>query len=445
MPLSEDQVSRKVQKALRKTFQTPNQTPAPRQPKSSLSHPFREGSFQKISIYRRERNKTGKWRYVGVKSGPGHKHSDLDGPFYLRYTADGRQTYSTGHATLGEAREAGDRIRTALEAKAKGMTVPELDELTNANRTPIKRAVEEFLELKSGKARKTRLAYRLHLDQFVASLKNRIRFMDEVTADTLRGYNKFMDANGLSGKTRHNRLLTVFFLLKKNDIKNPLPWDEMPTVEEEPAVAYSSDELDKLFAAMNSAERLRYNFFLESGCRDKEVTYAAWKDLDFDRGTFHVRRKEDVGFNPKSHESREVPLPTDLLTMLKDAKKNPQHPRWIFVNDDGRPDNHFLRKLKRIAHRAGLNCGHCRTSITKGKGESKKETEVSCKTDPVCDHWYLHRLRKTCATRWQENGIPVRTIQAWLAHKDLNTTQKYLGVTGIDALRSKINSASKVR
>ncbi len=235
MPLSEDQVSRKVQKALRKAFETPNQTPAFRQPKTSLSQPFRHGSFQKISIYRRERNKAGQWSYTEVKSGSGHKHSELDGPFYLRYTAEGRQTYSTGHATLGEAREAGQKIRTALEAKAKGMTVPELDKLTNANRTPIKRAVEEFLELKSGKARKTLLAYRLHLDQFVLSLKNRIRFMDEITADTLRGYNKFMDANGLSGKTRHNRLLTVFFLLKKNDIKNPLPWDERPTVEEEPA------------------------------------------------------------------------------------------------------------------------------------------------------------------------------------------------------------------
>jgi integrase len=67
--------------------------------------------------------------------------------------------------------------------------------------------------------------------------------------------------------------------------------------------------------------RLRYDSFLGSG-RDKEITYASWKDLDFDRGTFHVRRKEDVGFNPNSHETRDVPLPTDLLTMLKTAEKN---------------------------------------------------------------------------------------------------------------------------
>jgi integrase/recombinase XerD len=448
MATFEERANREAARALRKHWKKVGKAPSPAAPPRAKPQPLSrpdEEFFKKISIYTREKNKAGKWRYRGVKAGPGHKHSDLDGPFYLRYSVDGRQTYSTGYPTLDEAREAGQKLKTALEAKAKGLTVPELDELSNANRTPIKRTIDEFLELKRGKAAKTRVAYRLHLDQFIESLKNKIRFMDEITADTLRGYNKFMEANGLSGKTRHNRLMTVFFLLKKNDMKNPFPWDEMPTIEEEPAVAYSSDELDKLFAEMNAGEKLRYNFFLGSGCRDKEVTYASWKDLDFERGTYHVRRKEDVGFNPKSHESREVPLPTDLLTMLREAKKKPTHPGWIFVNDDGRPDNHLLRKLKRIALRAGLNCGHCKSIVTKGKGDNKREVEVSCKTDPVCEHWYLHRLRKTCATRWQENGIPVRTIQTWLAHKNLETTMLYLGVTDVEKLRGEIDRAARVR
>ena len=32
----------------------------------------------------------------------------------------------------------------------------------------------------------------------------------------------------------------------------------MPTIEEEPAVAYTEDELKKLFAAMNEEESIRY-------------------------------------------------------------------------------------------------------------------------------------------------------------------------------------------
>ena len=111
------------------------------------------------------------------------------------------------------------------------------------------------------------------------------------------------------------------------------------------------------------------------------------------------------------------------------------------MNGRGEPDNHFLRKLKRIALHAGLNCGQCRATITTGKYDRKKLTEVTCKTHPVCEHIYLHRFRKTCATRWQEHGIPLRTIQAWLGHKNLETTQKYLGVTDSGKLRGQIDAA----
>jgi integrase/recombinase XerD len=244
-----------------------------------------------------------------------------------------------------------------------------------------------------------------------------------------------------AGKTIHNRLLTVLFLLKEHGIKNPLKWSDMPTIEDEPAVAYTEDELKKLFAAMNEEDSIRYKFFLGSGCRDKEVTFAAWRDIDLNKATFHVRRKEDVGFTPKSHESRTVPLPETLVKLLRERHKRSHHPRWLFVNTEGNPDNHFLRKLKIIALRAGLNCDQCKTTLTRGGYDRKRVIQVTCAVEPACQHWYLHRLRKTCATRWQEHGIPVRTIQAWLGHKNLETTMIYLGVTDVEKLRPQIDRA----
>jgi integrase len=59
----------------------------------------------------------------------------------------------------------------------------------------------------------------------------------------------------------------------------------MPTVEEEVAVPYTEEELKKLFDAMDDEERMRYKFFLSTGCRDKEVTFAGWQDIDFNKGT----------------------------------------------------------------------------------------------------------------------------------------------------------------
>jgi hypothetical protein len=44
----------------------------------------------------------------------------------------------------------------------------------------------------------------------------------------------------------------------------------------------------------------------------------------------------------------------------------------------------ILRKLKRIALRAKLNRGQCKTTVTKGRYHKKRAVKVTCKTDPVC-------------------------------------------------------------
>jgi integrase/recombinase XerD len=394
------------------------------------------------SLYIREKTPEGTWRYRRIKEGRGVKTGDLTGPFFTRPFIDGKQTWKTLTAqTFKEAKEVAGQLSIALEAKAKGLTVAEAEALTNANRIPIRTAVDTYLEQKSGKAKKTIAQYRLTLNEFIEALGGKAQFLDEITENILRSYKKFMVARGYAGKTIDTRLNIVFFLLKKNGITARIPRDEMPVVEEEVAVPYTDEELRRFFDEMDEEETIRYKFFLGTGCRDKEVTFAAWGDIDFEKKTYHIRRKEDVNFTPKSHESRTVPLPDSLIALLKARRKNAAHDRWIFVNEEGRPDNHFLRKLKRIALRAGLNCGQCKTTMTTGKYDRKKTVEVSCKDQPVCQHIYLHRLRKTCASRWEQHGVPIRTIQYYLGHKNLETTMIYLGVTDTEKLRGNINRA----
>lgn len=391
------------------------------------------------SIYRREKADGKGWRYVRVNLGRGRRPADSP-PYYIRFSINGKRQWSDPYPTLEDAQDAAESLPNVIEAQSKGISLGELTELRNANRVPIKVAVETYLDQKKSKSPKTVAQYRLALNEFTESL-GKIRFMDEITADVLRGFKRSMEEEGFAGKTIDTRLNIVYFLLKKNDITVRLPKDEMPTIEEEPAVPYTEEELNKLFAAMNEEEVVRYKFFLGTACRDREVTFAAWNDVNFDKKTYTVRSKSDAGFTVKNHESRTMRVPSRLVELLKTRQKNAPHDRWIFVNEDGRPDNHFLRKLKRIALRAGLNCGQCRTTVTKGKYEGKHEVEVTCKTDPVCKHIYLHRLRKTCATRWQEHGVPIRTIQAWLGHKNLETTMIYLGVTDTAKLGNEVDKA----
>jgi integrase len=93
----------------------------------------------------------------------------------------------------------------------------------------------------------------------------------------------------------------------------------------------------------------------------------------------------------------------------------------------------FLHKFKAVAYRADLNCGHC-----------VNKAGPRCADSPVREHFYLHRLRKTAATRWHQAGIKVRTIQAWLGHKSLGVTQRYLAVEEMQAphVRKMIEAAA---
>src|SRR5690242_19911493 len=151
----------------------------------------------KVSIYTRSKNESGRWRYSRVNTGRGLRPANMQGPFYLRYTApDAKQPFIAGGDTLAEAQEAADRLALGLKAQSKGLTVAQLDDLTNANRVPIKAAVEKFLEMKKGKAPKTVAAYRLNLSEFVESLPSKIRFLDEINADVLRGFKEQMAKQG---------------------------------------------------------------------------------------------------------------------------------------------------------------------------------------------------------------------------------------------------------
>src|SRR6267143_3834781 len=283
------------------------------------------------SLYIREKNAKDVWRYRRIKEGRGLRTGDLAAPFFTRPFVNGKQIWKTLLATtFKEAKEEAEQLTAALDARSKGLTVAEAESISNGNRLPIRSAVDTYLEQKSGKAKKTIAQYRLTLNEFVEAVGGKVRFLDEVTEHVLRRYKNYMVDQGYAGKTIDTRLNIVFFLLKKNGVKARIPRDEMPIVEDEPAVPYTEEELKRLFAEMDEEEGIRYKFFLGTGCRDKEVTFAAWSDIDFDKKAYHVRRKEDLHFTPKSHESRDIPLPYAFVVLLKARRKNAPHDRWIF-------------------------------------------------------------------------------------------------------------------
>ena len=51
---------------------------------------------------------------------------------------------------------------------------------------------------------------------------------------------------------------------------------------------------------------------------------------------------------------------------------------------------------------------------------------ASCRDHACCKQLGLHKFRRTFATMRHENGVPMRTLMAWLGHSMPETTIRYL-------------------
>jgi len=138
----------------------------------------------------------------------------------------------------------------------------------------------------------------------------------------------------------------------------------------------------------------------------------------------NIRQKDDLPFALKDYEERSVPLFPELAELLKKRRK--RHPKSYLVfpttaqigRAGGKADGHMLEKLKRLAYRAGLNCGRCA-----GKFEGRS---ASCESAPICRLFGLHKFRSTYPSTALRDGMDLPTVQRLLGHSEIETTRVYL-------------------
>ena len=365
-------------------------------------------AISKVSVYTRTTDANGKRQYEQAD----HRTSYPDGTiFCLRYEVDGKRKWETltgdmithKYALCRAKLRESDLLMGAINVAKHAPVVPVPAQPAKPTRLTVDQAIDRYLRNASTKSPRTFHGYTYTLTQFRQSCQK--QFLDEINKQDLYDFVTYLRIQELGDRTIHNRVEEVVGLLRHYDIMNV-------TIKvkytEKKISAYTREELRSLFAVCDPEDRLIFEFFLGSGCRDQEVAHACWEDINFESKTYMVREHLEIGFRPKDREEREVPLPDALVTSLQQRRRIQPDAKLIFPNKQGRPEGHFLRRLQTIVTNAGLA----------GKYE-------------------LHKFRKSFATMHHEAGVSARTLQKWLGHASLETTLAYLEAADIRSVRTR--------
>ncbi len=369
---------------------------------------------------------SGKWQYfiplfemhhgsMQVKHGfVRHKGQVVEypvGKYLLRSHREGKRVY-----TPLETCNPRDAVVELRKARRTALATPE------TRKAVLKVAAAEYIA--DCKAREALGAYRdakLVLGEFLKICSH--TYTRAITRQDILKYHARLRAKGNSDRTiwnKHNRLLS-FLRFAKGDLSVVPP---KPKYERKLPDFYTSEETASLLGAADPYMRLVILLGLKLGLRELEIAHGEWSDVSWTDSVFRVRGKPHWEWKIKDSESRDVPIPSDVIEALKARKKSYPKTKLIVGTKSDKPNFKMLRALKRLAKRADLNCGEC--DGCNGTGE--------------CEKWQLHRLRRTYATTMLRNGVDVRTVQDWCGWADLKTALRYLRPSAAKDSQDKVNA-----
>lgn len=370
----------------------------------------------KPALYQRLRMHGYPWKKVTEWFKNGQPKTDPAAyKFRVRFTVNG-QRYSDTYPTLDEALTRFKQAEVMVHAAKVGLAMPGRD---TKPKTTLASAVERYFgNLEARKADpKTIKTYRIAVNGFVASCKK--LYVEDIEKQDMLDYMRWLGQqpvpkrkHGNPERTMFNKVGHVAIFLKASDKPCLLPTTQYPQYEEKMVTAHDEDELALLYAHADGNERFQLDYFLGSAVRDGDAAHAEFSDLK--GNILEIKRKPHLNWKPKKHHCRRITIPQSLADAIREREKKASS-ALIFPNGEGKPNQHLLRDLQDLAGRAG----------------AKFHTE-------------LHKLRKTCATRWALASIPLHMIQKMLGHKSLATTQAYLADVDLSSgeMNQKIENAA---
>ena len=226
------------------------------------------------------------------------------------------------------------------------------------------------------------------LDRFYKLVGNKV--VEQITVSDIEKY-----INSRIGKVKNstiNRDLDiirrVFSLAMENELitVNPCKKLKKLRIENPPERYLAKDEEIKLLENCNSIMRAIVITALYTGMRQNEILSLKWQDVFFEENYI-------IALNTKNNKPRKIPL---VLKLKEELLKLARISEYVFTSPA------TLSKY---------------TNIKKTFSRTVKRSGIP--------HITFHQLRHTTASRLNELGVDIVTIQRVLDHADLKTTMRY--------------------
>lgn len=288
---------------------------------------------------------------------------------------------------------------------------------------------EFYYYLKSSKSINSIVRYIGYVEDFMNYVTNGVRdneFYTKVKVPTIRQYLSSLQRKVVDGEivrmgpemqaTRWSAINTFFkFLIMDGYIEtNPMLNTTRPKTNVKHKITHlDPSEIETVLKAveddanprLKNRELCIISLALSTGLRISAISQMNIEDINFETNTVHVIEKEEY--------YRDIPFGTKmrglLLSWIKDREL------YFEGTNDG--------PLFISQHRSRLSNDAIRNIVNKY-------------TECLGKHIKVHDLRKSTATNLARQGFDIRTIQEFMGHKNISTTQVYVAVLDEDTKRA---------
>jgi integrase len=253
---------------------------------------------------------------------------------------------------------------------------------------------------------------RVHLDPYFGE-----RSLDSIRSEDVIDLISVLEEKDLAPKSIRNVIATLSALFnfakapqRRWAAENPCEGVELPAVPERTEIRFLTlEEVDAAIANVpkgiyRSIDKAMILTAAMTGLRKGELVALRWRDIDWTAARIRVRQnyvRKEFGTPKSKRSTRSVPMADEVGGELERLFKRSGHQGdddLVFtLTGEPLPKANITRRFRKALKEAGLDDSH-----------------------------RFHDLRHTFGTRMAATGeVSMRTLQEWMGHRDLTTTQIY--------------------